>query len=247
MRPGQWDSAGDEGRVFETMVDSERATDGLTAAHHALLFAWLVRAAMERAGEERGEAAIRQAVRTYGEERGHRMALRAEANGERLDMESYMAYGEWAAAPGESEQVVVEDGADVRSTVLRCPWHRAWAKDDVMAYGRLYCLEIDEALARGFNPALRLDVNTTLSNDGEPCELVFHEVGARGPRRGMVMPWAYHLGHLYKTVGAVLEKELGGAGREAAAEALAVFTERFGEDAAQAVLSYADVDFGRLP
>jgi hypothetical protein len=190
---------------------------------------------------------MRRAVRRYGEERGHRMALRAEAAGERLSMANYLAYGEWTADPGKIEQTIVEQGADVRMTVHRCPWHAAWAENDLMAYGRLYCLEIDKALVRGFNSALELDVNATRPNDGEPCEFVFHEIRERVARKGTVMPWVYHVGHLYKTVGDVIAEGLGAAGRAAAAEALEAFAGRYGEEAAEVVLAYGNVDFGRLP
>jgi hypothetical protein len=142
---------------------------------------------------------------------------------------------------------MVEEGADVRMTVHRCPWQAAWAEHDLLAYGRLYCLEIDEALVRGFNPDLKLDVNATRPNDDEPCEFVFHDGAERGPRRGRVMPWAYHLGHVYKTVGDFMAEALGGVGREAASEALQVFAERYGEQAAQLVLGFRKVDFTRLP
>jgi hypothetical protein len=175
------------------------------------------------------------------------MALRADADGERLSMANYLAYGEWSADPEESEQQMVEEGANVRMTVHRCPWHAAWAEDDLMAYGRLYCLEIDQALVRGFNPMLWLMVKRTRPNDGGSCEFLFHGVEERVPRRGRVMPWAYHLGHLYKTVGDVVVEELGEGGREAIREALRAFAERYGEGAAQVVLGYQDVDFRRLP
>jgi hypothetical protein len=225
----------------------EKAADRFTPRHHALLFAWMARAVIARVGEERGEAVIRKAVRRYGEERGHRMALRAGADGEPLSMANYLAYGEWSADPQESEQVMVEEDARVRMTVRRCPWHAAWAENDLMAYGRLYCLEIDEALVRGFDATLRLEVSLTRPNDGESCEFVFHGVEDRVPKRGRVMEWAYHLGHLYKTVGDVTVEELGEAGREAVRDAFRAFARRYGEEAAQVVLGYQDVDFGRLP
>ncbi|MGD8967868.1 MAG: L-2-amino-thiazoline-4-carboxylic acid hydrolase [Anaerolineae bacterium] len=228
-------------------ISGRRAAGRFTATHHALLFAWMARAVIDRVGKERGEAVILEAVRRYGEERGHRMALRAEADGEPLSTANYLAYGEWSANPGETEQTIVEQGADVRMTVQRCPWHAAWAENDLMAYGRLYCLEIDEALVRGFNAALRLDVACTRPNDSKSCEFVFHGVGKRVPRHGRVMPWAYHVGHLYKTVGDVMVEEMGPVGREAAREALDPFAQRYGEEAAEVVLAYRDVDFGQLP
>jgi hypothetical protein len=229
------------------MVGRGTAADWFTPEHHALLFALMAKAVVARVGEERGEAVMRQAVRRYGEERGHRMALRAEADGERLSMANYLAYGEWSTDPGEIKQAIAEEGTDVRMTVHRCPWHAAWADNNLMAYGRVYCLEIDEALVRGFNPVLTLEVAQTRPNDGESCEFVFHDVERRGPRCGRVMPWAFHLGHLYKTVGEVMVEEIGAAGREAAGEALEAFAERYGEAAAEVILEYEGVDFRRLP
>jgi hypothetical protein len=87
-------------------------------------------------------------------------------------------------------------------------------------YGRLYCLEIDQALARGFNPALQLDVLSTLSNDMRPSEFVFHEANltpekltlldqkkTANQQNGAVMPWDYHAGHLYAAVKSTLAAE----------------------------------------
>ena len=224
-----------------------KAAGRFTPTHHALLFAWMARAVIVRVGEEQGEAVMRKAVRRYGEERGHRMALRAQADGAQRSMAYYLAYGEWSADPEESEQAIARQGADVRMTVHRCPWHAAWAENDMMVVGRLYCLEIDEALVRGFNAALRLDVARTRPNDGESCEFVFREVEKRVPRRGRVMPWAYHVGHLYKTVGQAILEAIGPAGREAVHEALETFAQRYGEEAAAVILSYQDMDFGQLP
>jgi hypothetical protein len=218
-----------------------------TAAHHALLFAWLSEAVLARVGREDGEALMRRAVRRYGEERGRRMALRAATDGEPLSMANFLAYGELPATPKASESASEAAGGTIRKAITTCPWHTAWAEHDLMMHGRLYCLEIDQALVRGFNPALRLDVNSTRPSDGVPCELVFYDVAEPGPERGRVMPWAYHLGHLYRTMGGVIVKALGEVGEAARDEALARFAEQYGEEAARVVSAYRGIDFRRLP
>jgi hypothetical protein len=190
---------------------------------------------------------VRQAVRRYGEQRGRRMALRALADGQALTMDSYRAYGEWQAGEGETGQEVVEPMPDLVSRVHRCPWHRAWEVHDLMPYGRLYCLEIDEALVRGFNPDLRLDVNAIQTRGDPYCEFVYHGVQGSGPRKGTVMPWEYHAGHLFKTVGEVAVEALGESGQEAVDGALAEFAAYYGQEAAQVLVGYADADFDRLP
>ncbi len=203
---------------------------------------------------------MREAVRRYGEQRGRRMALRAQRDGEPLNMLNYLAYGEWRTEPGESEQRSEEMVPHARSFSDRCPWNQAWVESDLLRYGRLYCLEIDQALARGFNPALRLDVLSTLSNDGRPCEFVFHDANltpenvdlldrkkAANQLKGAVQPWEYHAGHLYAAVKSTLLAEVGERGEAVLQEALAAFAQRYGDEAVQVILSYQFVDFNTLP
>jgi len=231
-----------------------------TASHHAILIALLSRSAITRLRAENGEKIIRQAVRRYGEQRGRRMALRAQRDGEPLTMLNYMAYGEWRTEPGESAQRSEEMVPHARSFVDRCPWHQAWVESGLLQYGRLYCQEIDQALARGFNPALRLNVLSTLSNDGCPCEFVFYDANltpanvdhldrkkTANQQNGAVLPWEYHAGHLYAAVKSALAAELDERGEAILQEALAAFAQRYGDEAVQVILSYQFVDFNTLP
>ena len=221
--------------------------DTLTETHHALLFAWIARAIVEQVGQEPGEAAVRKAVRRYGEQRGGRMALRAGADDREWSMTNFRVYGEWQASdPAHSESEKLEIAPDFHNKVVRCPWNTTWVEADLLPYGRLYCLEIDAALARGFNPDLTLEVHRTLANDGEPCEFVYREAGEPVAAAGRVRSWNYHSGHLYWTMRAVLAQELGDAGIAAAQHALKTFAERCGQDLADAVLTYEGEDFSRL-
>jgi hypothetical protein len=228
--------------------------------HHALLFAWISEAVYERVEEKRAEAVIRKAVRRYGEERGRRMALRARADGYQLSMVNYLAYGEWRAEPGQQIQEIISKVPNLVTHVHKCPWEEAWAESDGLHYGRLYCQEVDEALVRGFNPDLHIDVNVTKSEGKEHCEFVFHDanlgmintilLGYRRsikPAESAVMPWNYHLGHLFKTMSAVIVEEFGELGAAAMNVALKNFTEIFGEDSGEAIKSYTGTDFSQLP
>lgn len=235
--------------------------EAVTETHHALLFAWITREVIMRFGVEKGEVAIRKATRRYGEQRGQRMALRARADGRQLSMADFMVYGEWTPSdPSAMESETVAEGPHIRVQVSRCPWSTVWSREGLLGFGRLYCQEIDHALVRGFNPDLRLDVNKTQTNDGEPCEFVFHEAsqgagpelveneaGAAGAGERTVMPWDYHCGHLYKTFSETLVGEFGETGLEAVRGAMDQFTARFGELLAQAILSRQDMDYDNLP
>jgi hypothetical protein len=226
---------------------SDRSRNTFTATHHALLFGWISREVAERVGTEEGEAVVRAAVRRYGEQRGRRMALRAVADGQALTMASYLAYGEWEADPDEMERHIVAEAPNIVTHVHRCPWHSAWAGNDLVEFGRFYCLEIDVSLVRGFNPDLILEVNRTQTNDGGYCEFVYRDVIGRITRRGTVMPWEYHTGHLWKTMGDVLVDQLGELGREALNAAVEQFRERYGQHAASLVVAYRNTDFSCLP
>ena len=239
---------------------SNQQTDRFSPAHHALLFGWISKAVFDRVDEERTEAAIRKAVRRYGEERGGRMALRAEANGHKLTMVNYLAYGEWQAGPGETSQQVIAKVPHVVAHVHKCPWHETWMENNLLPYGQLYCQEVDKALMRGFNPDLQIDVNGTKSEGEKHCEFVFHDANlgfintlllgyrkAIRPAGNAVMPWDYHLGHLYKTMSEVVSEELGELWVEAMDAALQEFNKSFGEDAGAVIRAYSGTDFNRLP
>jgi hypothetical protein len=188
------------------------------------------------------------------------MALRARASGHPLTMANYVAYSEWEGGKDEAEQEVAERAPDTRVMIHRCPWNNAWAENELTPHGRFYCLEVDEALVRGFNPDLQLDVNSTLPNEGPSCEFVFHDANlsffnylrlaykkAFKPGKRAIMPWHYHLGHLYKTLNQVFVEEMGAEGREAADAALGEFAAQYGQGAAEMVAAYQDTDFDRLP
>jgi hypothetical protein len=231
-----------------------------SAGHHALLFAWLAREAVTLAGDEEGEAAVRHAVRRYGRERGQRMAARCRANGHPLSMINFFAYGEWQVPREQMSSKFGRKGADAQMLTYECPWHRTWQTNDLLPYGRLYCLDIDEAVLAGFNPELSMAVNSTLSGGGPHCAFLFHGANLNlanvflllyrrsvRPGKGAVMPWPYHTGHLYSTVADVLVEDLGAAGRRAVASAMAEFAGWYGEAAARAAKSYRGTDFSILP
>jgi hypothetical protein len=227
---------------------------------HAVLFALIARQVLTRYGEQKGLPALRKAIRRYGEQRGRRMALRAQANGDELTMTNFLVYGEWQSVTGGGKMERLVDQADIRQTVLRCPWEAAWKETGLLPYGRYYCQEVDAALLRGFNPDLRIDVNQTLANDGLPCEFIYrqavldpgHTLAAIDEQSARlegqrVIPWEYHCGHLYQACSLVMGEEFGPPGRVTVQNALAEFGLRYGGSAAGSVASYLKVDFDKLP
>jgi len=227
---------------------------------HAILFALIARQVITRYGKEAALSALRKAIRRYGEQRGRRMALRALANGDELSMASFLAYGEWSYVTDQAQMERMEDRADIRLSVRRCPWDEAWKAAGLLPYGRYYCQEIDAALLRGFNPDLRIEIDQTLSNDCLPCEFIYRQaVEAPGKTLAFiseksarlesrrVMPWEYHCGHLYQACSLIMGEEFGPPGRVTVQNALAEFGLRYGGAAAGTVAGYLKTDFDRLP
>ncbi len=218
----------------------------LSEKHHAILFALLARGVIHQFGQEVGEAVMREAVRRYGEQRGRRMAQRAVRDRQPLNLSTYLRYGEWRSETGEGRSILKKQGENLLNQVQVCPWNNAWLEGDLQKYGRLYCLEIDAALARGFNPDAWLEIRRTLSNDGEACEFIFHQAVLpveKVPEERRVMPWGYHCAHLYYTCLEVLKNSFGEAGRQAAENALDEFKDRYENIALEEIQRYASSDF----
>jgi hypothetical protein len=233
----------------------------LSETHHAVLFALIARHTIEQFGANEGEAVIRKAIRRYGNQRGKRMAMRAQANSQDLTMPGYLSYGEWQPSAYDIMSSTKEDiELDMRMKVVKCPWNDAWVKYGLIQYGRIYCQEIDDALIKGFNPALTLETISTLSNDGQPCVFIYRDACSvqkesptllqkkqSEPQETNTMPWEYHCGHLYKTFNAVLIDEWGVIGMAAIRSALEEFGSIFGKEATRLILGYQETDFDQLP
>jgi hypothetical protein len=236
-------------------VESTKTREAFTAEHHALLFAWIAREAIARAGEDMAAPVLCAAVRQYGEQRGRRMALRAQQDGQPLSMASFLSYREWEVPAGEVQQTGVPRRGDLRVQVRRCCWATTWQQEGLTEYGKYYCQGIDKALVRGFNSDLVVDVKGTRTNGSQMCQLVYH--GAfegtlvheeqQREQEKRTLSWSYHAAHLYSTMSTVLQRELGPVGVTASRAALETFAERFGAPMADALAADTGVDFDVLP
>ena len=232
-------------------------TGKLGLEHHAMLFAWIAREAVGRFGAG-GEGAILNGVRTYGEQRGRRMRLRAQADGHPNNLIGYLLYGELNFADAENAFAFVHRRPYLKVQADRCSWNTIWTERDVLAYGRLYCQEIDTAILRGYNSDFDFEVEGTMTG-GAPCctfhyrseglgirNLLRYAIGKRRVGSRAIQPWDYHAGHLYKTLRDTLGAEFGETGEQAVAAALQTFGQAYGEEMAQAVRSFEDTDFNQI-
>ncbi len=236
-------------------MDDTEIGKAFTAEHHALLFAWIAREVIARIGESAAAPVLREATRLYGEQRGHRMAMRAQRDGQPLSMATYLSYREWQVPAGTMQQTGVPWRTDLRTQVRRCCWATTWEQEGLTEVGKYYCQEIDEALVRGFSPDLVIEVRGTRTNGSRACQIIYrgafegtlvHEETQRDEEK-RILPWSYHTAHLYSAMSAVLQRELGSAGTAAVQAALDVFAARFGRAMADALSAQANTDFDVLP
>lgn len=224
--------------------------------HHAVLFGFFARNAALMAGDA-GLRAIREAVRTYGRERGGRMAQRARADGQEPTMANYLAYGEWQARPGQMEMTTLEKSPIYQTRVTRCEWNETWKRFGLAEYGHLYCENVDTSLVDGFTGADTLKVHSFLSC-GAPCchfewtgfdmnpesEAAFLDLKQRNSSRH-VRGFDYHTAHLYVAFARVLEQQLGEQGSAIVRQTQADFKAAFSDEHLNAVLALRDTDFTR--
>ena len=212
----------------------------LTIEHHAILFALLSRQAITRFGDE-GKEAILKAMTRYGNERGQRMAKNALANGDELTLLNSQAYGEWKPDfPGQMEFGAICGQPTYHSYIAKCAWCDAWAKHDIMEYGKYYCSNIDNAWYQGFNPEfLCTPLNPAMSWGGDCCRfdwgqpLTDEDITALAEKKkalgtSCMKDFNFHTAHLLSSVGNTLIEELGERANDAIEAAKKEYAEKFG-------------------
>ena len=224
-----------------------------SARAHALLFGVLAQE-IRRARPGDYPVLLQSAVETYGLQRGRRMGQAADACGFGRTMLAYLACGELPPSPGAVTDVAGDD--PVVWHVTACPWQAAWAGADMTDVGTFYCRFIDESVVRGFSPDLRLTTGETLTAGGPWCLFRWNGASLAGGGRAALdamtekarplclRPWTYHMAHLYKTVGDVLEAQ---AGPEVRAAVFAAADARLDPETAAALRQGLDQDYDVNP
>lgn len=220
--------------------------------HHAILFAYLAKRAIEICGEE-GKEAILAGMTTYGNERGQRMAANALAHGDELSTMKNQAYGEWKPDyDGQMEFGQLRTEPTLQTYISKCAWCDAWKKHGLTELGKLYCVNVDNAVYQGFRSDFVCTPTTTaMSWGGERCEFDWGhplspgEVSALAEKKkelgtSCMKDFNFHTAHLKSTICQVLVQRLGEDGEKAGELALKDHTDTFGQE-------YLDVLEGIFP
>ena len=139
--------------------------------HHAMMFAFLAKHAIELCGDA-GKEAILAGMTTYGNERGARMAANALAHGDELTTMTNQAYGEWKPDyAGQMDFGTLRTEPTLQTYIAKCAWCEAWKKHNITEYGKYYCVNVDNAVYQGFrSDFVCTPTATSMSWGGDRCE-----------------------------------------------------------------------------
>ncbi len=210
--------------------------------HHAMMFAFLAKHAIELSGEK-GKEAILQGMTKYGRERGARMAANALSHGDELTTMTSQAYGEWKPDyDGQMEFGQLRTEPTFQTYIAKCAWCDAWKKHNIIKYGKYYCVNVDNAVYQGFRPDfVCTPTAVSLSFGGKRCEfdwghpLSLEEVTALAEKKkelgsSCMKDFNFHTAHLKYTLSSVLTETLGEDGEKAVELALKEYADTFGEE-----------------
>lgn len=136
----------------------------------AKLFAQITKAVVDAYGDE-GEKVVEDAVREFGEKRGHGIAQRARVNGANNTINQYLTNYDM----GRSELFTMDTvykPEEIEQSFTVCPLGDQWADDEMHKYGLVYCRVIDDAIAHGYNDKFNVVHDQFLLKEGQ-CHFRF--------------------------------------------------------------------------
>ena len=95
-----------------------------TARDHAFVYGVIAQEVMSRCTD--AEEILKDAITVYGLQRGSRMGQTCDLFGDERSMQTYLAYGEWAPAPGEMDIAIPEESPSAVWNVKHALGCKAW-------------------------------------------------------------------------------------------------------------------------
>lgn len=215
--------------------------------HQAVMFALLAKHAVLLRGQE-GKDSILRGMTIYGKERGSRMAGHARRRGDEINIMTNQAYGEWKPDfPGQMEFGQIRIQPTLQTYISRCAWCDAWKKHGLTEYGKLYCVNVDNAVYQGYQDQyVCTQITEPMSWGGTRCEFDWgcpltpeenEALAAKKQELGSscMEDMTFHTAHILSAISRILLEDLGEDGRTAVDRALADFTDLFGAACLEAV------------
>ncbi|NVO12307.1 MAG: L-2-amino-thiazoline-4-carboxylic acid hydrolase [Bacteroidales bacterium] len=231
----------------------------LSEIQHAQVFMFIGQELRKNFDDNQFEEIISELVKKYGMQRGNRMAMRAKANSHELSMLNYMAYSEFVNKTSIMKKKISGVNGHTKVVITKCPWCETWKENNALDFGKYYCKFVDKSLVKGFNSNLNIDINSTLSNQNEACEFIFHDLNVGigsyvklaikklfKPGKRALMPWSFHICHLISTTSEILIQQKCSNSDAIINNIIIKIRQEFPESDANEILGYLKNDFSKI-
>lgn len=214
----------------------------LQIEHQAVLFALLAKYAVLLRGEA-GKAAILRGMTVYGKERGRRMAANARSRGDEVNTLTNQIYSEWKPDfEGQMEFGQIRIEPTLQTYISKCAWCDAWKKHGLTEYGKLYCVNVDNAVYQGYQDNyVCTQITEPMSWGGTRCEFDWGcpltpeenevlTVKKKELGSSCMKDMTFHTAHIKAAISRILLEDLSEDGQKAVNNALEEFTTLFGQE-----------------
>ncbi|MBN1636263.1 MAG: L-2-amino-thiazoline-4-carboxylic acid hydrolase [Deltaproteobacteria bacterium] len=133
----------------------------------AQLFAVMCKFIIEKLGPEKGEALIKEAVEYFGRERGKHIATVVRDQGKPLSFKNWLIFTDIDGANFPVKPFI--DNHDLVADVGKCSFITAAEKWGLGEYAALYCKYADYAILDGYNPDVKLQLETRHDTNKDHC------------------------------------------------------------------------------
>lgn len=133
----------------------------------ARLFCTLTEEVISQFGEK-GKETIIKAVEKFGERRGQEIAEIVKSLGKELTLKNYFIYSTFDGDQTTKYKINIVDG-NVELIIRQCVFCDGCKDWDKLEYGKIYCDYIDDAILKGYNPKLNIEVPNMLTKGDNRC------------------------------------------------------------------------------
>ena len=133
----------------------------------ARLFCTLTEEVISQFGEK-GKETIIKAVEKFGERRDQEIAEIVKSLGKELTLKNYFIYSTFDGDQTTKYNINIVDG-NVELIIRQCVFCDGCKDWDKLEYGKIYCDYIDDAILKGYNPNLKIEVPSMLTYGDKRC------------------------------------------------------------------------------
>ncbi len=133
----------------------------------ARLFCTAAEEVITRFGES-GREAIIETVKKFGVRRGQEIAKIVNSLGKELTLKNFLVYSTFDTRQTAKYKINLVDG-NVEVVIRDCVFFNGCKDWDKLEYGKFYCDYVDEAILRGYNPKLKFEIPSTLTQGNRRC------------------------------------------------------------------------------